>query len=98
MTTKKRKRQCISCDEPLRKGVARRALVLLRGEPVIGLCCIKCIIGMLPIVIPPPTTIAPLCACCKRGRATTCDGCVRALEQNVKELTHANVLLTGKAT
>jgi hypothetical protein len=90
---KKKKRTCLSCDAPLRKGVARRALVLQKGEPVIGLCCIRCILSMLPIVTPPPTTIAPLCACCKRGRATTCGDCVAALEQNVKELTHANVLL-----
>jgi hypothetical protein len=93
MSVKKKRRQCISCDKPLRKGVARRALVLVRGEPIMGLCCIQCVIGMVPIVVPPPTTIAPLCVCCKRGRATTCGACISALEQNVRELTKANVIL-----
>ncbi len=92
-----KKRTCVSCERVLRKGGARRACVLTRDGAVNGLCCLRCALGAIPIVIPPPTTIAPLCACCKRGRATTCSACVRALEQNVKELTHANVLLTGKA-
>ena len=90
---KKKKRLCLACDGPLRKGVARRALVIGRGEPLIGLCCIKCIISMLPIVTAPHTVIAPLCVGCKRDRASTCGTCVAALEQNVRELSKANITL-----
>jgi len=98
VSAKKKKRQCVSCDKPLRKGVSRRALVLVRGEPIMGLCCIQCVLGMVPIVVPPPTTIAPLCKCCKRGHASVCAACIAALEQNVRELTKANITLQQELT
>ena len=87
------KRRCISCDRPMRKGAMRRAWVLTRDGAINGLCCTRCALTALPIVIPPPTTVAPLCACCKRGRASTCNDCVGKLERHVNELTRANVEL-----
>jgi len=87
------KRRCVSCERPLRKGSMRRASVWTKEGIVNGICCTRCALTALSVVIPPPTILAPLCKCCKRSRATTCDDCVTKLERHVNELTRANVEL-----
>ena len=93
---KKRKASCAACERPLRKGFARKAWVLTRDGAVHGLVCVRCAFGALPFVVPPPTTVAPVCSCCRRALASVCGGCAERLGASVRELTAANVALVAR--
>jgi len=85
---------CHSCDRRLRKGSVRRAWVLSPdGHIASGVVCKRCALRQIVLVVPPPTTVPHLCSKCRKEVASYCLGCVQGLEQNVRELTHANVLM-----
>jgi len=84
---------CGSCLKGMRKGTARRALVWEDGTMVSRLVCTRCRLRAVAFVVPPPTTIAPLCKCCKKDRAQVCGECFEGLLRHIKQLTAANVAL-----
>ena len=87
---------CRSCGKAVRKGTGRRAYVAEGGELVRAVVCAGCYGAALCVVVP---MVREPCACarCRRGVAIACEGCVSALEANVRELTAANVALAGGA-
>lgn len=90
----KPRRNCHSCDRPLRKGGGRRAWVLTSdGAVAAGIVCIRCALRAIAFVVPPATTMPTLCSSCKRAHASVCGGCAERLRSNVRELTAANVAL-----
>ena len=87
--------QCGSCGRKLRKGSSRRSLVFdpADGSVSLALVCLRCCLRTLSVVIPPATTIAPLCKVCKKGLASICAGCHDRSESHCRELTKSNVIL-----
>lgn len=87
-------RACKSCNRSLRKGSTRRALVLEPdGSIAAGLVCARCALRAVAFVVPPPTTIAPLCGRCKREPAAVCGSCFTSVSNNVIHLSAANAAL-----
>jgi hypothetical protein len=83
--------KCASCDKTIRRGTGRRALVLSRAnKPTLSIVCTRCHASAVPVVVPPPTTIAPPCAGCGRHPARYCEDCHRNVCTNVKHLSGAN--------
>lgn len=90
----KTKRHCPSCTRILRKGTGRKAWVMEPdGTIKSGIVCLRCAARAVAFVVPPATTLAPPCACCKRKLAKVCGECHDRLEKSVRELTKANVML-----
>ena len=86
---------CGNCGGKTRKGMARRAWVLADGVLKPARICAGCFGKSVPVVTPPPTTLAPACATpgCKAGRAKFCEVCVDALARSNRELTASNTVL-----
>ncbi len=89
-------RACSSCPRKLRRGSARRVWIMTPDGIELGIVCKRCALRAIAVLVPPPATVAPLCACCKRGRASVCVACMERLEQQVRELAAANVLLAAR--
>lgn len=88
---------CGACDRKLRKGSMRRSLVLTSDGAIrSALVCSRCALRAVAFVVPPPTTVPPICASCKRGLAKVCEECARRLASNVRELAASNVALAAK--
>ena len=95
MSTRKKRRCCASCDRALRKGTKNRRawVVTAHGELESGIVCSRCALRAMAFVVPPPTTLPPLCSQCKRGPASVCGGCHERVCKAVKDTLGANVVL-----
>lgn len=72
----------------------KRALVFApEAPPEIKLVCRRCRLWAMPVVVPPPIQVAPLCSSCGKERASIGPGCVSRLADQITELTRANVRL-----
>jgi hypothetical protein len=85
--------KCASCEKRLRAGSIKWAFLLSDAGVVRALVCTACFRGSMPLLIPKPVSIAPLCSECRRESASVCRGCVAKLERSVRELVAANVAL-----
>lgn len=85
--------KCTSCNRTVRKGTGRRSLVLSPSgdAPRMGIVCARCYRRAVPVVVPPPMTIAPPCKACGRGPAAYCAACYERTCENVRTLAAANV-------
>lgn len=99
MSRKKKKRRCTSCDRALRKGSKnRRAWVISpHGELESGIVCSRCALRAMAFVVPPPTTIPPLCSQCKGAPASVCGSCHDRVCKAVASTMKLNVLETTAA-
>ncbi len=88
------RRACPSCGRALRRGKGRRAWVMEPDGCIkSGIVCLRCAARAVAFVVPPPTTIPPLCGVCKRAHAAVCVGCYGRISESARELTNANVAL-----
>ena len=95
MSKKKRRRSCASCSRNLRKGSSRRAWVITsHGELASGLVCARCALRAVAFVVPPATTVPPLCSQCRGAPASVCAGCHERVCNAVQEVTGANLVLS----
>jgi hypothetical protein len=60
-----------------------------------GIVCLRCASRAVAFVVPPATTVAPLCGSCRKERAAVCVGCFARAHANVRELSAANVALAA---
>jgi len=92
---KKPRRACTACERHIIRGRgARRAWVMdPDGNLAYGLVCVRCAVRAVAFVVPPATTVAPLCGSCHKDRAAVCVGCFARAHANVRELSAANVAL-----
>jgi len=60
-----------------------------------GVVCLRCAARAVAFVVPPATTVAPLCASCKREPAAVCVSCFARHQGQVRELAAANVALAA---
>ena len=90
-------RACPSCNRNLRRGKGRRAWVMdPDGTIKSGVVCLRCAARAVAFVVPPATTVAPLCCVCKRDTAAVCAGCFGRQAESSRELTKANVALRAR--
>lgn len=61
-----------------------------------GIVCLRCAARAVAFVVPPATTVAPLCCACKREVAAVCTGCFARQAESAREVTKANVALRAK--